>query len=814
MATVPVYENFKVQPGGPSGARNTAPEMPDIAGTQARQLGAGLTNAGGAAAKYAMDMATQVNETRVMDAVNKAKERQFDMTYNAETGFAMQKGINALERESGKGLSEEYGEKFNSAMQEISAGLGNEVQRTAFNRQAGQMGSQMHGNMQRHMAQEFNSYQGTVFDGQIAASQRELTSGYGDTGPGGVVATSVQGIEAAVRGKARLMGQSQLAADEMVIAATSKAHVLAVKTALERNDVSVADDYLKRYGAQMEAGDLLSVRASVTKEMDVRQADVAATHAVANVVPRVMNGDGDRVINITMQSESGGRRYADSGYGKRADGSAKGEGFLGALKRPDGALSTEITVGVNIGGKEMDIPSLVPTLTKAEISSLLNGDKPSNTIVQKAVDHAKSRLASGKSVFADQRLLTSSAGAKGEMQVMDGTNKDPGFGVKPAQDNSPDERARVGRDYMNALIKHYDGNLGHAWAAYNGGPGALDKAIKLANARPGGDYLTFMPAETQDYVTKNLKAYNAGSGGFSAPTIADVHAQIRTELGANTRPEVMRMALASGTQQFAELTAAKKSKDDESDANAMRALVQNGGRWSQLSASQRGSIRPEKVDDMLNFAGRIAKGDDVTNPALFLKLTNNPELLGQMSDNAFYAARTELSASDFESFAKQRKDQITGGTGKGWADLNTQAVKLAMHSRLTALKIDPSPKEDGGSDARRVGAMQMFVAKELREAQRLAGKQFNEAETSKFVDGLFAFSTSFKTSFLGMGTGTKTQTMLSMKPGDVPSDMRAMLKKDFANRGIDATPEDILGAYFRMKRAQAKPSTGGASGDY
>ena len=33
------------------------------------------------------------------------------------------------------------------------------------------------------------------------------------------------------------------------------------------------------------------------------------------------------------------------------------------------------------------------------------------------------------------------------MQVLDGTNLNPGFGVKPAADNSPDERARVGRAY-------------------------------------------------------------------------------------------------------------------------------------------------------------------------------------------------------------------------------------------------------------------------------------------------------------------------------------------------------------------------------
>lgn len=90
----------------------------------------------------------------------------------------------------------------------------------------------------------------------------------------------------------------------------------------------------------------------------------------------------------------------DYGYGKRADGSNKGKGFLGELKRPDGDVSTEISVGVNIGGREMEIPTLVPTLTKQEVSRLLAGGDPTEAIIQKAVDHARMRIGQGKSPFA------------------------------------------------------------------------------------------------------------------------------------------------------------------------------------------------------------------------------------------------------------------------------------------------------------------------------------------------------------------------------------------------------------------------------
>ena len=94
----------------------------------------------------------------------------------------------------------------------------------------------------------------------------------------------------------------------------------------------------------------------------------------------------------------------------RQDGSQKGSGFLGTLKRPDGGVSGEISIGVNLNGKETEIPSMVPTLSKEEINYLLTNPLDENlwksptgkSIMQKAVDHAKMRIKAGKSVWAGQ----------------------------------------------------------------------------------------------------------------------------------------------------------------------------------------------------------------------------------------------------------------------------------------------------------------------------------------------------------------------------------------------------------------------------
>ena len=87
--------------------------------------------------------------------------------------------------------------------------------------------------------------------------------------------------------------------------------------------------------------------------------------------------------------------------GSRQDGTPKGFGFLGPQKTTKGEVATEISIGVQIGGKEVEIPTLVPGLTAEERMSLLKGEEPSEAIVQKAVDHAKKRLLAGKSPFKE-----------------------------------------------------------------------------------------------------------------------------------------------------------------------------------------------------------------------------------------------------------------------------------------------------------------------------------------------------------------------------------------------------------------------------
>ena len=89
----------------------------------------------------------------------------------------------------------------------------------------------------------------------------------------------------------------------------------------------------------------------------------------------------------------------------REDKSNKGSGYLGLLQRPDGTVMSEFSIGIPINGKEMDVPSIVPTLSEAEVKHLLTmkeGEQMPMSIVRKAADFATQRMNTGKPVWAQE----------------------------------------------------------------------------------------------------------------------------------------------------------------------------------------------------------------------------------------------------------------------------------------------------------------------------------------------------------------------------------------------------------------------------
>jgi len=149
---------------------------------------------------------------------------------------------------------------------------------------------------------------------------------------------------------------------------------------------------------------------------------------------------------------------------------------------------------------------------------------PADSIFEKRIIPRES---AGKQFDKDGKPLTSPAGAIGIAQVMPGTAPEAAkmAGLVFDEDkyrNDPEYNKALGKAYFRAQYDRYN-DPEMAMAAYNAGPGNVDKSIQAARST-GGDWRSFLPNETKNYIgaPANLSAgkqagvpAQSGQGSFS-----------------------------------------------------------------------------------------------------------------------------------------------------------------------------------------------------------------------------------------------------------------------------------------------------------
>lgn len=415
---------------------------------------------------------------------------------------------------------------------------------------------------------------------------------------------------------------------------------------------------------------------------------------------------------------------------------------------------------------------------------------------------------------ADGKPLTSPKGAVGIAQVMPGTGPEAaklaGLEWDEAKyKNDPAYNKAIGMAYFQKQLQDNGGDLAKAYAAYNAGPGRLQDAIKKAAqsadfAKAGSGlqavpWLQYMPKETQAYVEKNMREFEAGQGQAQRPTFQEIDDQLRSDPRLAGNPSRYKVARDEAARRFEEQTKAIKQRDEEAVATAMRGIIQNGGRFTDLPASVRAAVPPKEVDNLMGFAQKVSKGDDSTSLWLYNDLTSHPEKLAALSDAQFFALRRELSEADYKHFSAERAKRTGAAPGSnGPGDLNSQGIKQVMDERLRVLGIDPTPKDDGGKDAARIGGIRKFVNDYFMTAQREAGKKFTDAEVAQHVDGLFARNATFR-GFFSNSSGP----MLTMKVGDIPSQERTAIEAAFKRQGVEKpTDAQVMDIYWKRQIAR------------
>jgi len=694
---VPNYDNLRTSIQGGSRGTATAPgfQAPRVDGPQEQMSADVIGKQGEALTKAAMGFAATIaeaeekaqkeaDEIRVLDAVNLAKEKQYDLTYANGTGYQSQAGLKALQRDGETDLANEYADAFKNHANDIASTLGNERQRQMFAKHADAMRLEIYGGAERHMAKEFTTYKNSVYNGIVSTGVRDISVNYTDTAmptednpEGGKVYQSAKTIEGAVRASARLNGLSQLEADGAVLKATSSAHRVAVEAALSDGNVDHADKYLKSFGWQMSATDLLKAKSDVKKEMIVRDANLIGAGAIRAVAPNIFAGDTDRAWGVLKHQESGGNHWGKNGA---------------PLTSPSGAI-----------GLAQIMPDTGPEAAKmAGVKwkpELFNQKRTGDPVKDRAAEEYNETL--GRAYF------------NAKLVKYDGDMRKAWAAYN------------AGDKWVDAAIaaSEKDAKTG----AYRTSQSPTDWFDKLNNdGRTAANR-----KQTREYVENNTAAYQKGEGQPAVPTLMDVYQRVDESLmaryGNNVDPSLRQHARDVAAREFKALNDAKKTHEEETVTAVQRELVANGGKYEDLAPGLRTKIPPGKVDDLKGFAKRISAPE--TDWSLFYKLSADPALLANVQLDTF---KDKLADGEFKHLVTMQTNLKSKGPE---AATNFRSAHQVFDQYVKSAGLTARPNDAAGQE--KVGRLAVTFQERLTAAEQANGGKLTAIQVNEVAASVF-----------------------------------------------------------------------------
>lgn len=190
----------------------------------------------------------------------------------------------------------------------------------------------------------------------------------------------------------------------------------------------------------------------------------------------------------------------------------------------------------------------------------------------------------------DGTPLTSPKGALFKNQVIPSTANKPGFGIQPAQSQTPEEYNRVGDEYLQKLSNIYKDPL-KTLAAYNMGPGAFQKILNTY----GDNWQDYLPQETKNYI-KRAKEYG--------PSLSE---NILSAFNPGNKLSQLQDILVNTPEQLQHM-----ARIQEQGKNAMGVADTRGQYLVQaaLARLQKQGEKPLTIDQTVARAGRIIAGDE------------------------------------------------------------------------------------------------------------------------------------------------------------------------------------------------------------
>lgn len=311
----------------------------------------------------------------------------------------------------------------------------------------------------------------------------------------------------------------------------------------------------------------------------------------------------------------------------------------------------------------------------------------------------------GRHTDANGNLITSPKGASGIAQIMPSTAAKPGYGMKPIdlKNTTPEQQKEWATEYIGRIGKAHGFSVPESIAAYNAGPGAVQKAVATAKEK-GGSFLSYLPKETQNYVPQilgsnwqsmsgtKMKDFVQGSPAAATPSKATVAKtnSVSQALGIPLNAKVIAAAQTEYKTALSKLGTAESGP--ESPLAGKKTLDQwlyDNRNAKNNSNSVTRLFNATDADDVYNIATKNAEFNKLPTSKK-LKVLDNMMSYTKTNQGMFYKNPGDINEKINETILEDRKLSQAGIDAKRTALLDSSINKV-----LTSAGLPPSaiPKQ-------------------------------------------------------------------------------------------------------------------------
>ena len=337
-------------------------------------------------------------------------------------------------------------------------------------------------------------------------------------------------------------------------------------------------------------------------------------------------------------------------------------------------------VGMATKGPRKYVGNLLdPPATVSEVDPLIQSAASKHGVDPNLI----SRMIKHESNFNPKAI--SPAGAKGLMQLMPDTATE--LGVRNVFD--PEENLDAGVRYISQLLHKYDGDVNKALAAYNWGPGRVDKH--------GIDNL---PTETRNYLQKILGGEDVGS------SIARVH----PKTSATTSTASIKEGL-DDTGAFYSQSAPRSSKATPSPDPVEDVFADLGGFNS-----------PRTPEEVAEYASRHRSMVEMPEMVEMTRTLTSGENVG-----VFTQLRNKLAQGSFNP--RTGKIQLIADIFKNPAE----AAKVFSHEIGHLVDFLPDAMLQRGNILGRIASLKKYMGQFLEAYKGAPGRMLTNADRARLM---------------------------------------------------------------------------------